>query len=156
VTIRIIDAALFKRALLLFWGAYLSLVVLTNLMDVAKALSLLAPSWEFASGNYAFLLKITARYNTPTWLNATLFAGVVCWEALAAALFLVAGLRYPQRGLLYPAFTVTTLLWGAFVLAEEVFIAYAVEATHWRLFIAQLATLLAVELLPDRKAEGRG
>jgi hypothetical protein len=32
-----------------------------------------------------------------------------------------------------------------------VFIAYTVEATHWHLFIAQLATLLAVELLPENR-----
>jgi hypothetical protein len=43
-------------------------------------------------------------------------------------------------------------LWAAFVLADEVFIAYAVEAAHWRLFIAQLVTLLAVELLPEGHA----
>jgi hypothetical protein len=41
------------------------------------------------------------------------------------------------------------LLWAAFILADEVFIAYAVAGTHWRLFIAQLTTLLAVELLPE-------
>ena len=41
------------------------------------------------------------------------------------------------------------LLWGAFLLADEVFIAYPVAATHLRLFTAQLATLLAVELLPE-------
>jgi hypothetical protein len=39
-------------------------------------------------------------------------------------------------------------LWAAFLVADEVFIAYAVEATHLRLLTAQLATLLAVELLP--------
>jgi hypothetical protein len=41
-------------------------------------------------------------------------------------------------------------LWAAFVLADEVLIAYSVEATHLRLFAAQLLTLLAIVLLPQR------
>jgi hypothetical protein len=32
---------------------------------------------------------------------------------------------------------------------DEVFIAYAIEATHLRLFIGQFLTLLTIELLPD-------
>jgi hypothetical protein len=33
-------------------------------------------------------------------------------------------------------------LWAAFLVADEVFVAYAVEGAHLRLFIAQLVTLL--------------
>jgi hypothetical protein len=50
---------------------------------------------------------------------------------------------------LYAAFTAGLSLWLAFALADEVFVAYPVEGTHLRLFTAQLATLLAVELLPE-------
>jgi hypothetical protein len=45
-------------------------------------------------------------------------------------------------------------LWAAFLVADEVFIAYPVEATHLRLFIAQLVTLLAVEVLPEEPPVG--
>jgi hypothetical protein len=41
-------------------------------------------------------------------------------------------------------------LWGAFLLADEILIAYAVEGTHMSIFTAQIATLLVVELLPER------
>jgi hypothetical protein len=41
------------------------------------------------------------------------------------------------------------MLWAAFVLADELLIAYPVEATHLRLFTAQLATLLTIVLLPE-------
>lgn len=68
-------------------------------------------------------------------------------------LFWLAWLRYRRqpggRRLLYAAFTVSLGLWSAFAIADELFIAYAVEGTHLRLFTAQLATLLAVELLPQ-------
>jgi hypothetical protein len=143
--------AVLKRGLLLFWAAWLSLVFTTNLLDGLKAAGLLPESWSFASGNYRFMCETTARYGTPAWLNGVLFAGVVCWEGLAAVLFGLAGLRVRSRRLRYTAFTAGLSLWGAFVLADEVFVAYAVEATHWRLFTALLATLLAVELLPEGK-----
>jgi hypothetical protein len=144
---------LLKRGLLLFWAAWLSLVLTTNVLDGAKALGLLAESWAFASGNYGFVAQTTARYGTPAWINGVLFAGVICWEGLAAVLFWLAGWTFAKRWVL-AAFAVGLALWAAFILADEFFIAYAIAATHWRLFIAQLATLLAVELLPE--GEGRG
>jgi hypothetical protein len=145
-----------KRGLLLFWAAWLSLVFLTNLLDGLKAAALLPDGWSFASGNYRFVCETTARYGTPGWLNGVLFAGVVCWEGLAAVLFWLAGLRFGAGRWRYPAFAAGLSLWAAFVLADEVFVAYGVEATHWRLFTAQLATLLAVELLPGGGTGGLG
>jgi hypothetical protein len=47
------------------------------------------------------------------------------------------------------------LLWGAFLVADEVFIACVVAATQLRLFTAQLVTLLAIELLPEDDAVPR-
>jgi hypothetical protein len=148
-------SVLLKRGLLLFWAVWLGLVFLTNLLDAAKALGWLDASWPFASGNYAFLVQTTARYNPPTWVNAVLFAGVIVWEGLAAALFCLAALLYRGEGKgrqwVYAASGVGLALWAAFVIADEVCVAFAVSATHWRLFIAQLATLLAVDLLPERR-----
>lgn len=140
-----------KRALLLFWAAYFSLTLLTNVADAAKTLGVLGPSWRFASGNYVFLVDTTARYGTSEEVNAALFAGVIVWEGLAAVLFWLASSAFPRRRLLYAAFTVGLMLWAAFIVADEVSIAYAVEATHWRLFTALLGTLLVVELLPDKR-----
>jgi hypothetical protein len=146
---------LLKRGLLLFWAAWLSVVFATNALDAAKALGLLDASWPFASGNFAFMTQTTARYGTPGWVNAVLFGGVIAWEGLAAALFWLAawGFRGGDRGRMtvYLASAAGLSLWAAFILADEVFIAYVVAATHWRLFIAQLATLLAVELLPEEQ-----
>jgi len=146
-------AVFLKRALLLFWAAWLTVVFATNLLDGAKAVGLLE-DWAFASGNYRFLCETTARYGTPGWLNGFLFAGVICWEGAAAALFWLAWKRFRGRGrqghrTLYAAFTAGLTLRAAFLLADEVFLAYAVAGTHLRLFTAQLATLLAIELLPE-------
>ena len=56
--------------------------------------------------------------------------------------------RDSGRTAIYLAITASLLLWGAFLVADEVFIAYPLESTHLRLFIAHLMTLLAIELLP--------
>jgi hypothetical protein len=142
-----------KQLLLLFWAAWLTVVFATNLLDGAKAAGLLGDGWAFVSGNYRFLAETTARYGTPAWLNGLLFAGVICWEGVAAALFWLAWWRFAYRGQrtrrVYAAFTASLALWAAFLLADELFIAYAVEGTHLRLFTAQLATLLAIELVPE-------
>jgi hypothetical protein len=146
-------AVLLKRTLLLFWAAWLTIVFTTNLLDGAKAVRLLGEDWTFASGNYRFLVETTARYGTPAWLNGLLFSGVIVWEGAAAVLFWLAWWRFAGRGrgtrAVYAAFTTSLTLWAAFLLADEVFLAYAVEGTHLRLFATHLATLLAIELLPE-------
>jgi hypothetical protein len=146
-------AILLKRLLLLFWAIWLSVVFLSNLADAGKASGLLGESWAFASGNLKAVEVATARYGTPAGVNAALFAGVILWEGAAAVLFWRAGLRFRGRGsarkAVYVAFTTSLLLWGAFLVADEVLIAYPLESTHLRLFVAHLVTLLAVELLPE-------
>lgn len=143
-----------KRYLLLFWSLWFSVVLSTNVCDALQELGLLGEPWRFASGNFRFLSETTARYHVPGAVNAVLFLGVLLWEGSATFFFwrtwwetrdrLVKKARF-----LYPAFSVSLLLWAAFLLADEMLIAYAVAATHLRLFTAQLATLLAIVLLPE-------
>jgi hypothetical protein len=137
--------------LLLCWSVWLTIVLVTKVMDGCKALGWLGVGWPFASHNYRFLAETTSRCGTPAWLNGLLFLGVIAWEGATALLFWLAWLYYRRqpgnRSLLRAAFTVGPGLWSAFVIADELFMAYAVEGTHLRLFTAQLATLLAIELL---------
>jgi hypothetical protein len=144
---------LLKRLLLLFWSAWLSVVFLTNLADAGKGLGLLDESWAFASGNWKLIQETTARYETPSALNVIFFAGVILWEGAAAVLFWMAAWSYRGRSsarrAVYLAFTTLLLLWLAFLVADEVFIAYPLESTHLRLCVAHLVTLLTVELLPE-------
>lgn len=144
-----------KRMLLIVWAAWLTVVCTTNVLDGLKTLGMLPEAWAFASGNYRFLTETTARYGAPGWVNALLFSGVIAWDAIAALLFWRAGWLFRvsrRKGIdaAHVAFGVSLCLWGAFLLADEVFIAYDVEGTHLRIFTAQLATLFVVELLPDR------
>jgi hypothetical protein len=143
-----------KRALLAFWAAWLSVVFATNLFDAGKAVGLLGESWALASGNYQIVAEATSRYGTPVWLNASLFLIVILWEGIAALLFWRAWWKYRGGGwrgtsALYAAFIVGLTLWAAFLIAAEMCIAYSFEGTFLRLFIAQLATLIVIELLPE-------
>jgi hypothetical protein len=142
-----------KRSLLLLWAVWFSIVFLGNLADAGKGWGLLGESWRFASGNLKFIKETTARYGTPDIVNALLFAGVILWEGVAALLFWWSAWAFrgkkSGRKELYLAFTTSLCLWGAFLIADEVCIAYELESSHLRLFSAQLLTLLAIELLPE-------
>ncbi len=142
-----------KRSLLIFWAVWLSVVFLSNLAEAGKVAGLLGESWAFASGNFTYIEVTTARSGIPDWVYVRLFAGVVVWEGVATLLFwwTVRKFRGRKSGrkILYLAFTTSLLLWGAFVIADEVLLAYPLESTHLRLLIAHLVTLLAIELLPE-------
>src|SRR5579872_955785 len=126
-----------KRLLLLFCAVWLTIVFLSNLADAAKVLGSLNNSWAFASGNFKAIMETTARYGTSTVVNGALFAGVIVWEGIAAVLFWRAGRSYRGQGsgrqALYLAFTTSLLLWSAFLVADEVCIAYPMESVHLRL-----------------------
>jgi hypothetical protein len=153
------DWSTLKVWLLFVWAAWLTVVFTTNALDGLKALGQLSEGWAFASGNYRLLVATTARYGTSNSLNAVLFAGVIAWDAIAAALFWRATWLFPARATkgsrpVHLAFAVSLALWGAFLLADEIFIAYEVEAKHFLIFSAQVATLLAIELLPEGSSPG--
>jgi len=146
---------LLKRSLVGFWAVWFSLVAATNGFDLAKTIGLLPASWPCASGNFHLVAEATARYDVPAWLNFPLFAVILLWETSAALAFWRAWWTYRSRDDLknvHTAFTCSLLLWAAFMLNDELFIQYQIEGTHLRLFTAQLATLLAIHLVPEASA----
>jgi hypothetical protein len=146
------------RLIVSFWAAWFTLVFLSNLCDALKALGLVGEGWKFASGNWALVVETTGIYRVPTPLVSVLFAGVVAWEALSA-LLLWSAVRSPagppegaRTDAVDRAFAVALGLFAAFTLADELFIAYHVEGTHLQVFLALLASLLVVRLLPGTAA----
>jgi hypothetical protein len=136
-----------KSGVLLFWAAWFTIVLFTNLFDALKAGRVLPAGWTLASANWELMLKVTAVHGTPVAIVAILFLGVIVWEALAAALFWRAWAAGGRGGV--AAFTVGLALWAVFALADELFLAYNVEPVHVRLFGVQLLSVLALRLLPD-------
>jgi hypothetical protein len=137
----------FKSGVLLFWAMWFTVVALSNAGDALKAGRVLPAGWSLASGNWELMLKVTAVHATPVVLVGILFLGVIAWETLAAVLFWRAWALGGRGGVL--AFTAGLALWGAFAIADEIFIAYSLEASHLRLFGLQLLSVLALRLLPD-------
>lgn len=145
-----------RRGLVVFWALWTTIVLATNVTDVLKVGGVLPAWWAFASGNYALVAKVAAIYRLPSAAVAFLFAGLVAWQALAMALLwrAAAALAPGGRGreAVDRAFTVSLALWAAFIIADEVFIAYHtvdLGGVHMGIVTAQLVSLLAIRLLPD-------
>jgi hypothetical protein len=136
-----------KSGVLLFWAAWFTIVAATNVVDALKMARLVPAGFSFASGNWELMLKATAIHATPVAVVAVLFLGVIAWQALAAVLLWRAWAAGGRGGL--AAFTVALALSAALVLADEIFIAYTLEAIHLRLLAVQLLSVLALRLLPD-------
>jgi hypothetical protein len=131
--------------LLGFWAIYFVIVALSNLTDLLGSFHLLPAGWRWVSGNLAFIATSTGKFGVPGWLNPVLLGGVIAWEMLAAVLFWRAA-REPSGRWLGPAFCVGIGLWATFILLDEVLLIFetGAEATHLRLLIAQLLTLVLV------------
>ena len=136
-----------KSGVLLFWAAWFTIVLLTNVCDALKAGRVLPAGFTLRSGNWELMLKITAVHATPVAIVGLMFLGVIVWEALAGLLFWRAWAAGGRGGVV--AFVVALALWAAFVLADEVFMAYTIEAAHLRLLGLQLLSVLALRLLPE-------
>lgn len=138
-----------KRGLLCFWALWLTVVVASNICDGLIQLQVIPLSWPFASGNFGAILKVTARYQLPRMICGLLLAGVIVWESVAMVLFWRAAIAADGsdhgRKLIYPAFACVLALMAAFVIIDEVCIVYDLEASHLRLLIALLASLLYID-----------
>jgi hypothetical protein len=144
---RRLGSHLIGRGLLGFWALYFAIVALSNLTDLLAHLHVLPAGWHWVSGNLAFIATSTGKFGVPPWANPILLGGVIGWQILAAVLFGRAA-REPAAGWLGPAFVVSLSLWGTFILLDEVLLIFetGAEATHLRLLIAQLLTLIVLRL----------
>jgi hypothetical protein len=135
---------LIKSGLLAFWAIWFGIVFLTNLFAALKAMGVIAPSWKFASRNYDAVVRATALYDPPPWVPRILFLAVIAWQLAAFVLF---GAAVADPSLANAACGTAIALWAAFMLADEIVIKYEFERTHELLFIAQVATLIALHVL---------
>jgi hypothetical protein len=148
-----------KRITLVFWAAWLSVVVATNVLDALVAGGVLPRSIKFASGNWRWINQVMDPLDVPRRAQAVFFAGAIGWEALAAGLFWRAAATYRGRPLAEERATVAACgvnlaLWAAFQVLDEVFLAYQPEGVHRAIFLNQVATLLLLHLLPGCSAAG--
>lgn len=153
---------LIRLGILFFWGAYFTLVFASNAADALKAMGVLSESFAFASGNYALVYRVTRIYAVPGVGVALLFAGVLVWQVAVATLYWKAFARWLRdRGEAREvnlAFAGGLGLWAAFILTDELLIAYDVaglESTHVALLSVQLLSLLVFHSQLGRRREER-
>jgi hypothetical protein len=154
-----LDTPRLPRLILGFWAGWYFVVVASNVCDFVQWLGWLPASWLFASGNLALVRKTTAIYGIPDMVAAALFAAAIVWELAAAVAFSLAVSQQSSCALAWPAAERALLvgigLWSAFILSDEIFIAYptGIEGAHLRIFTAHLASLIAIGMLPARERE---
>lgn len=143
-----------KLGCLAFWSAWFLLAFLSNLFDFVKCIQEYAlPSWwKFYSGNCQALWKVFSLYNIPPTVFYTTFILNMLAQVCSALLFFWATLRFcitrTLNRLMHVAFGLSMALWAIFIILEELFIAYPFEATHMRLFLFEMLTLMMLHLLP--------
>jgi len=154
-----INSQRLPRLILGFWAAWYLVVVASNVCDFAQWLGWLPATWPFASGNLALVRKTTAIYGFPEAIATALFAAAIVWELAAAVAFALAARPQGSSVHAWPAAERALLvgigLWSAFILADEIFIAFptGIEGSHLRIFTAHLASLIAIGMLLARERE---
>jgi hypothetical protein len=146
------------RALLIFWAIWFSVVVASNLADALLAAGLLAPGWPFASGNFSLVAESVSVYFASRAWAAFLFLLVLLLELAVALLFWRAALRPEEAGVLR-AFFAAVVLFGGFLVADEVLLVYRrfpnLETGHFVILSALLLSLLSIRVLDQRSGAAR-
>ncbi|MBS1494133.1 MAG: hypothetical protein JST55_11505 [Bacteroidetes bacterium] len=135
-----------QKIILGFWSCYFSIVTLTNILDGLKAMGVLSKDWKFSSGNFEMILQTTAKMSVPAGFNAFLFCGVILLELTASILFWKS-LLTTDDGNIYKAHAVGLILFAGFIMADEIFFAYGVEATHMRILFGLMLSLTTIIIL---------
>ena len=141
-------ARLLAASLLAFWGCWLLVVTASNTTNALAASGAIRRP-AFASSNFELIESTTSVYHPPRALVWVLFAGVIAWEATASVLYLRAAAAVRAgRAIARDAATLAAVagigIFAAFMLADEICIAYSLQAGHMRALAAQGVSWLVV------------
>jgi hypothetical protein len=134
----------FIGVLIGIWAVWFSLVALSNVFDGLKAMGLLGEHWRFASGNFAAIEQVTSIYKLPRFVNGLLYLAVIVVEiGIANLLWRSLGRRDPKTR--EAAFTLAVALFGGFLLADELFVAWptGLAHVHFGILVALIVTWIA-------------
>ena len=104
--------------------------------------------------NYPALVTSLAQYDSPNWLPAVFFVGIIAWSLLSALAFIFAALTPAQpsqrwRERVNAAFIISLGLWFAFFISDQVVMMFDLEQNHMVQGGFQLLTSMAIHFLPD-------
>ncbi len=140
-----------KMGLLLFWTLWFTLAFFSNLFDLLQTYHIFT-SISFHSGNWKALASVISIYHmSPLVLSilfyCDLFAEVIILFLLVKSIFYFYRHNNNYWKYVNLAFIFSIGLWCVFIIMEEIFIAYAFEATHIRLCIFEILSLFVFHLL---------
>jgi len=139
---------LLKRLLIGFWAVYLSLVALTNLVNLLDAFGVV--HWTLLnSGNFAYLRSVVRVYEIGPFLTKALLSGAVLVETAGAALAWRA-VRSGDGNHAMEALCGVAAIWLAFIFMTEVFVAYSSEPVFRELLLLTMTTAICIGVCPDR------
>ncbi|KTD31505.1 MULTISPECIES: hypothetical protein [Legionella] len=145
-----------KLGILLFYALWFFIACLTNVVNLMDALNIINTQ-KFNSGNFLFLKELIFKFDTSFPLLELLFILGVFIQAISSTLFFIAFFAFWKGRNKWKcvnlAFAISMMFWAAFILSEEIFIAYAYEPTHLRLLALELLSLLAFHLLAEAAKE---
>jgi hypothetical protein len=139
-----------RSLLTAFWGLWLAIVAASNTANALRTLGVLPRGFPFASGNLQLIETTLAAYSPPPAVVWLLFAGVIAWQAVASALLwrVAARLRHGDARGVEVAYAAAMGLFAAFMVTDELLIAYALQGTHLACFTALAVTFLVVREPP--------
>lgn len=146
-----LSGALIKDGIVVFWAAWISIVVITNVAAALRVAGLLPSDAALASGNYTAIVNLSDRFSMPHALDFVIFLAVVLWEAVAAALLWRAAIYSVAGSSLRTGATNTGLgillaLFASFMLADEIFHAFKIENDHRSIAAFILISLIALHI----------
>jgi hypothetical protein len=132
------------------WAIYMTVVVASNCADLLASFGWIHTA--FRSGNLSFIQTATRVYFHSRPVDQVLLGCVLVWETSAAALLWYGtiawnGTVWATVGAAEAGLIVVALLWMAFAIVTEIFVAYdrgVNESAYWVLAIASLVTLVIV------------
>lgn len=134
-----------SRIVMVVLGLWLAVAVVTNIIDLASTIRGGYPL-RGSSGNLLMMAQLIGVYFVPPfWLLEVLLAGVIVVEGAAAAFFLM------NRATI--AFALSVSLFGGFIVVDDIFLGYSIEASHRMIFIMLCVAYLVVRTASRAQAE---
>lgn len=134
------------KVILFFWAFYFSIIFFTNSIDLLKHFRLIPGWWKLSSGNYNFLKKVTSAYKLKSNTLIPAFLIIIIFELAAAYYFWKAIVLSGEQisDLVYIPFSISLVMFGGFVILDEVFLSFIAEENHFRIFNALILSLIFI------------
>lgn len=135
------------RTALAVTAVWMTIVVIGNVIDVCVALGVLPKATPFASGNDALIHALLAKLAIGNVAPFALVVAIVLEGAIAAFLWIATWRRAAAWE--DSAFAIAVLLFGGFVIIDELCASYQAEAVHRGLVMYVAILYLVVRFTRD-------